>query len=223
MSPLNSCTKLEYLRLDLNEIQNIQVFDSFKNLKSLYLASNRIKDIFPLQSDILGNLESLSLQLNEIIDISSIGNLASRNKITYLNLAHNRIFELPNFEEYEALNSLYLDSNYIDNIENLSKLKTISTLQLDNNKIKNIEALESLNTLSIQNNRLKNFPNDFKNKNCTLDITDNFIQSKSSLKDFKNLKSDFQLFDIDVTPDNKTNPTKIFLIDSDKIKSDLSL
>lgn len=235
MSPLKNCPNLEILNLDLNEIREIKIPSSFTNLKDLSLANNKIKNVSPMQSEILTNLETLYLYNNEINDISCFEKLFNRNKILSINLAYNKIFEIPNFQDYTSLTQLILESNFINNIENLSKLQSIKYLILDNNKIKNIEPLKDLTTLkylylnyndistidsiesldlewlSLYQNRLTKFPKDFKNKNCELDIRYNFIKDKTSLKEFKNLKSDFKAFDVEVIPDSKVNPRLIIV------------
>jgi len=235
MYPLKDCTKLKYLCLDSNEIKNICIPDSFKDLEYLSLADNKINDISPLQSEVLANLSKIILWSNEITDISDLEKLINREKITILNLNFNAISEISNFNEYKSLLTLNLKGNYIDNIENLSNLSTLTYLDLSDNKIDNINTISNLaslktlyltknnisnidsiknldlGTLSLYQNRLNIFPEDFKNKNCSLDIRDNYIKNKSSLKDFKNLKSDFSLFNIDFIKDKEKNPETLII------------
>lgn len=233
MSPLSACPKLEILELSLNEIQNIQIPNTFENLKSLFLGANKIEDISPLQSKVLINLERLALFNNEIKDIALLENLVNKDKITFLNFSYNKICDIPKFDEYKSLNSLYLNSNFIRNLDSLSSLEWLQNLSLDYNKIKDISVLQKLSDLKILNlnynsistidsiknlnlsilnlyeNRLKSFPEDFGNKLCSIDVRENFISDKNCLKKFKNLSSDFPIFDVVAIPDNEDNITKL--------------
>lgn len=233
MSPLSNCSKLEYLNLNLNEIQNIQILNAFENLKYLSLVANKIEDISPLQSDILINLERLMLYDNEIRDITPLENLVNKDKIVFLNFSYNKICDIPKFDEYKSLKDLRLDSNFIRNLDNLANLNWLLSLSLEDNKISDISTLKELtdlkylyldynsistidsiknldlNNLTLFQNRLKNFPDDFSNKLCSIDVRENFISDKNCLKNFKNLKSDFPIFDIVAIPDKEDNFTKL--------------
>lgn len=233
IEPLINCPKLECLYLDFNELQNITILNSFDNLKNLSFAFNKIEDISPLESNILRNLKILLLSGNNIIQANTLENLENRSNLKYLDLSVNKISEIPNLEDYKSLTDLDLHTNYIVDISNLQKLESIEKLNLNDNKIENISSLETLKTLktlylsynrieninSIKNlelselllhkNRLKEFPNDFKNKKCLINISGNFIQDKISLKDLRSLFSDFPNFNIVAIPDKEYNPTKL--------------
>lgn len=111
-------------------------------------------------------LKQLSLQDNEIIDITPIKDMKTLER---LDLDNNKIENLPNLSKLQRLITLYLRDNKLSDISNLEELKNLEALHLRNNKISDISSLEKLPKLHRlyidKNENLKNYINNIKNLN----------------------------------------------------------
>ena len=111
-----------------------------------------LQDLTGLQS--AGNLTILSLNNNDISDISLLGALT---QLTTLSLDNNNLQDLTGLQFARNLTTLSLNNNDISDISLLGTLTQLTTLSLDNNKlsdiIPNIELLE-LKTLHLRGNLL---------------------------------------------------------------------
>ena len=91
------------------------------------------------------NLESLSLQVNTITDISPLANLTN---LQFLNLTVNTITDLSALASLAELTRLYLGKNNISDISPLANLTNLRELSLSENAITDISALASLTELT---------------------------------------------------------------------------
>ncbi|GKC42402.1 leucine-rich repeat-containing protein [Tanacetum coccineum] len=114
---LSTLTNLEHLALSQN---NFSVTTNNTNhyvnpgFRKLYLASCKLK-VFPNSFRAMKQLEELDLPSNEIHGPIPhwVGEIGGNNGLTYLNLSHNFITGLPQFQWY-GLRHLYLQSNLIE-------------------------------------------------------------------------------------------------------------
>ena len=111
-----------------------------------------LQDLTGLQS--AGNLTILSLNNNDISDISLLGALT---QLTTLSLDNNNLQDLTGLQFARNLTTLSLNNNDISDISLLGTLTQLTTLSLDNNKLSDIipiiELLE-LKTLHLRGNLL---------------------------------------------------------------------
>ena len=120
------------------EIANL---DAYKNLTTLWLENNLIKQISGLDS--LTNLRCLYLQNNSIEKIENLGAL---QELLILNLADNRITTVENLSELEKLEELVLSKNRLSHTQELIELQhspSIKSLDISNNSIEDTEYLFS--------------------------------------------------------------------------------
>ncbi|MEL5721249.1 MAG: C1 family peptidase, partial [Treponemataceae bacterium] len=87
------------------------------------------------------NLKTVSLQDNEISDISVLENM---NNLERIDLDNNKISKLCDFTKLSNLITLYLLDNPISDISNLSSLKNLEALHLRNTNINDISVLKEL-------------------------------------------------------------------------------
>src|SRR4028119_1878919 len=97
-------------------------------LTELFLYSNKISDLKPLQS--LTNLNRLSLHNNQISDLKPLQSLTNLN---WLTLGHNQISDLKPLQSLTNLTKLSLPNNQISDIKPLESLTSLSALELHNN------------------------------------------------------------------------------------------
>ena len=162
---------IEFVLGDFDNFHKIEELSSFKNMTSLILINESIKDI-----------------------TSIINNLPNKSNLKFLCLNENKITNLNGVEKLEGLEELQLNFNLIEKIENISELQKLKKFWICENKIQKIENLPlNINNFWIANNLIENIPEDF-DKYVDLEfinLAGNFI---SDLKDIfilekiKNLK-----------------------------------
>lgn len=158
-------SKIRELKLNWNQIREIENLKSLKNLRSLELKSNKISNIKGLEG--LNNLNQLNLSEN---NISEIKNLESLIKLEILDLSHNKIKEIKNLNHLIKVKILNLSHNPIKLIKNLKDLTKLEIFNLRDSNILKVENLESLTNLRL------------------LDLRDNKISEVSRLESLPNLK-----------------------------------
>ena len=161
-NPIKQLEKLENLYLMGCGIRNIEFLSSIKTIIKLNLSNNFISDLsFLLNKE---NISELDLSYNELIDISSIGEL---KKIKTLLLNNNFISDISGIMNLINLEYLDLNHNIIVDVSPLNNLKGLKNLSIEYNKIetlyplKNLLNLLSLNfvsSLSANNNPLQTPP-----------------------------------------------------------------
>ncbi len=126
----------------LNDLEGLQYF---RNLRTLYLFSDRggIDDIDVLSG--LANLTRLILWGAEINDVSALSGLKNLN---ILELYDNQISDISSLSGLTNLTKLYLSVNQISDISSLSGLTNLTTLYLPGNQISDISSLSGLTNLT---------------------------------------------------------------------------
>jgi internalin A len=159
-------------------------------LHSLILSNNQIEDISLIGT--LKNLESIYLSNNRITDASSLNGLP---KLSYLDLNNNRLSQSRTTAGFFApeLRFLYLKQNSISFIPDLSGLTNLKELDLSNNNINEIKGLENLVNLGVLNlsdNKIKKIENLQTLTALTdLRLSGNSIESITGLDALENLKT----------------------------------
>src|SRR5690625_846099 len=115
-----------------------------KSLTELVASSSGIEELTGLEH--ATNLEFLSLEFNNINDISALGSLT---ELIELYLTDNLISDISTLENLDNLEKLYLDFNNINDISALGNLTNLVELALYNNNISDITTLGSLTELEV--------------------------------------------------------------------------
>lgn len=157
-SPLSNLTKLKYLNISENKINNISVLKKLINLEYINVLWNPIADIsvvsnFKMLREFMGtnlpitdlsvfsmctNLEGIFLDFSKINDISAIKNLI---KLQRLELSDNEITDISLLSNLKNLSLLWLGNNKIEDISVLQGLENLGSIILNNNKISDIAPL----------------------------------------------------------------------------------
>ncbi|WP_144282986.1 leucine-rich repeat domain-containing protein [Chryseobacterium echinoideorum] len=174
---------LTHLKIDRNELSEINDISSFKALEFLDLSANNISDISPISK--LENLLNLYLDGNNISFIPKL----HLPKLSELWLYGNKINEIENISTLKNLIVLNLSNNFLRDLKPLFSFKKLSRLDLGNNKIENIDGLENLKNLrsvSIDKNSLSDISVFSKIAELdSLNISDNQIEDISPLQHIK--------------------------------------
>ncbi|GMF00012.1 unnamed protein product [[Candida] boidinii] len=179
---------IEEIDLYDNRINHISKHvDEFKNIKTLDLSFNKIKNIKNIEN--LTELENLYFVQNKISEIKNIENL---QKLINLELGGNKIEIISEVMlKMKNLEQLWLGKNKILEFQNLNNLSNLKILSIQSNKIKNLENLEglvNLEELYVSHNKIEKLSGLDNLKNLTvLDVTGNFIEKLENLKHLKNL------------------------------------
>ena len=183
--------KIKTLNLENNLIEKINKdFSNFKNLKILNLNGNKINIInnLPISITVLSidsnniskfplhlnkNIQSISLENNEIEFIPNINKYKFLNNLNLKNNKINKIIKIPT-----SIQTLDLTNNNLNKFFLKSTYINLQILILKNNKINNINKIISSNLicLDISKNKLKKMPNFSSIYNLKiLDISSNLI------------------------------------------------
>ena len=187
---------------DLNE--GVVLMNKLGNVKELNFNDNLIHELPSRFLENLNSLTLLSLDNNELSDISSISKLPdlnilylSNNKLSDINslakfknieiliLSNNMLSDISPLLELTSLNTIFLDNNEVSDLSPLRRLPRLSRLNLDNNKLSDISTLpdiSSLTELSLSNNELSDISTLPRLPSLTiLDISSNPLNDLSPL------------------------------------------
>ena len=135
----------------------LQIFDPTPSdmlaLSALHGVNRGITSLDGLEH--AANLQTLSLRLNRVTDVSAISSLT---KLTWLDLSKNNIRDLTPLANLINLEELNLHANWFSDIDPLGDLTNLRWLVLRLNSITNISGLSNLSnleTLAINSNRVK--------------------------------------------------------------------
>jgi Leucine-rich repeat (LRR) protein len=156
---LDSFSSLTHLRLEHNQISNIDGLKQCTNLMILNLGHNRLSTC-PVGKvlELMPNLESLSLEANGISSIAQL-QLCSP-KLKFLNLKGNEILKVDGLEKVPMLREVLLEKNKLRAIEreSFAFVPNLRELYLEENAIKSIDGIAVLGQLlklSLASNRLQ--------------------------------------------------------------------
>ncbi|SBS89454.1 leucine-rich repeat protein (LRR5), partial [Plasmodium malariae] len=148
--------EIEILEVCMEKSINLNIFESFVNIKELYLVKNNITDITPLFK--CTKLTVLFLQINKIRSILGIEKLRRLEKLSLFN---NELTEqFIKIDENKNLEYIDLSDNNIENIDFFLNTKSFTHINLANNNIKSIHSLKNnfnLHYLNISGNKFEKF------------------------------------------------------------------
>ena len=128
--------EIEFVLGDFKEFHKIEELNTFKNMTSLTLINESIKDISIIISNLQNPLSIIYLCLNQNL-INSLDNIDKLQNLQELQINFNFIDKIPkNIFKLKKLKKFWACENNISLIENLSN--NIESLWLANNYIENI-------------------------------------------------------------------------------------
>ena len=184
---LSKMINLKTLNLTYNKITNITVFNTLKNLKTLYLGGDNNKVNLKEIEDIISNLQYLRVSNDSLKTITN----CDINKITILNLVGTDFTELPDLSKFTKLTKLNLSGNSkIEDFSIISKITSLENLNLSNVKLQgrmiDFSKLTNLTNLDLSNNTLwsedlENLKALKNNTNLTINLSNNSIIDATAL------------------------------------------
>lgn len=183
ITPLATLHRLEYLYLQTNQIQEIDVVSYMLDLIELDLGDNQITDLSPLVWLQGKNLTTLRLGDNNISEISALRFITS---LEILELQNNRITEIEPLHQLTSLKELNLSDNQISDItpivSDISFIETLEVLNLSNNQLTDeidltwLEKNGHLRELYLAGNQIRELSDLYWSKNLEiLDLSENQI------------------------------------------------
>ena len=159
LRPLKNLANLSTLILEQNHITNLEALADLNQLKNLNLNQNQIHDPLPGKESTLSKITSLELLLlskNPISDLDVLSNLVNLRELDVSYCQLSDIDPLRNLTNLVMLNFSYnqvRDLHAMSNLNNLEYLDGTAN-QIDN--LKAIETIEKLITISFANNHIRN-------------------------------------------------------------------
>lgn len=148
LSDFGRLFKPRILRLNLNELTDLNGIEAFENLTELFIARNKIVSLDGLLS--APSLEKIEAQGNQLNEMDALVSMTSLREI---NLSSNSISEV-NLTQMKELSSLILSRNPITSLQGLEKHgPTLETLKLSHMTIPPIDfgQLKALKDLDLSN------------------------------------------------------------------------
>jgi Leucine-rich repeat (LRR) protein len=161
---LQNCPGLQYLDLSFNNLSNnltnnIVAFTNWPNLVQLRLVYNHLSSLPVGIFNLLANLQSLSLDNNQISSLNQLG-LHHCHKLSHFSAANNRLSDLSAADlPQNCLNSIDLSHNSLSSAQFLADFPNIQVILLNQNRIlahslPNISHLGALEELQLNSNGL---------------------------------------------------------------------
>ncbi|XP_016918416.2 leucine-rich repeat-containing G-protein coupled receptor 4-like [Apis cerana] len=199
---------LKNIHLENNMIQEL-IADDFRNVESLYLDKNPLRNLWFNAKYTNLKILSLSNSLHNIditeINIPSLKTLdLSQNQISFIHeqmfknipfledliLSENKLLKFPNLFYLSNLKTLSLAYNLISEIKNINQLNSLKILNLQGNQINNIDKmaflmLTELEFLDLSENKLQLLPLDWHDnlsKLKYLNLESNFFVNIQDMK-----------------------------------------
>ena len=180
ISALSKATKLTYLNLDHNSVQDIEPLGALSALQTLSLRYNAMTNLEALAR--LASLQSLDIAYNSVV---STAPLAGCNNLRVLDISGNSLRTLDGIEQLTGLTSLIASSNNLVEVEPIASCTSLTYLDISANSVLDISsftALTKLETFLFSKNEISSLP--AWNKDLPLVRIDG---SYNNLKDLKSL------------------------------------
>lgn len=162
ISPLSGLTKLEKADLSGNSLESIVPLSEAENLTKLNVSRNALKDLTGIEKNLhlavlnaddnrIENLDSLtnatiledvSLQNNEITDITVLGK--SISSLSRLNLSGNQVTDLSALSNSPVLKELNISGNKVQTLDFLAGCTALESLYASHNTVSSMNTLSSL-------------------------------------------------------------------------------
>lgn len=137
LEDISKNNNLTDLRLNNNNISNIDKIVNLKSLTSLVIVNNlNVEDYSKINE--LHLLQSLVLSNDNLSNINFFNNLTN---LTYADFSENNISDITALKNSKKLATLYLQNNDISDITVLESLKYLETVKLNNNKIEDFSVI----------------------------------------------------------------------------------
>ncbi len=191
------------------KIHDLSGLSTFKNIKSLSLANNDIRDVSELAD--LDLLETLNLSGNPIITgLSKIGQKKHLDTLGLDSDGSHRLSDISVLSNFPNLTTLTLKDQKIANVAPLSSLTKLQTLYLTKNEITDVSPLKSLTNLT------------------KLDVSENHIKDILPVTGIVGLQEDSTVHDklvatdqtITLTPRHQYNKDEDWVVDGIKLSSE---
>jgi Leucine-rich repeat (LRR) protein len=158
LSPLSELTKLNFLCIELGQVEKLSPLKHLVNLEELKLNSCHVEDLEDLKY--LTKLTRLTLEGNQI---SNIDPLSELNSLEKLNLTENEISDLSPLQYLSNLKILKIGNNQIQNVDRLKSLKELYFLDIDKNEVLDLDTIANSTNLSIKVSEEKAIDANFEN------------------------------------------------------------
>jgi len=169
---------VEFVLGDFDNFHKIEDLNTFKNMTSLTLINESIKDITSL-----------------------VNNITNKSYLKYLCLNENKIKDLKGIEKLTELEELQVNFNQIEKIDYISELNKLKKFWICENKIQVIENLpNNINNFWIANNLIEKIPENF-DKYLDLEflnIAGNYISDLKDIFILEKIKSLKKLYLSDI-------------------------
>ncbi|MCK9612579.1 MAG: DUF4173 domain-containing protein [Bacteroidales bacterium] len=192
----------------LDDISLIEKFKEFKNLKTIDISGNNLKNLYLLTDvknpafslffgwaeeknaqPIFASLVKLTAASNAIRNLEA---LAYYPQLKYLDLSHNSLNSTETLKMLTELETLNLSNTSFVNFDDISKLSKLKTLNISSNMIPDISAmtLPAIEELDLSKNQLVNIERLTQMKNLKkLNLSQNLIYDISPILYLKKLET----------------------------------
>lgn len=185
---------------------------SLKNIKDIRINSVELKNLNSFK-DL--DLETLSLQENDINDIIAINDINISDR---LDLDNNNISDISSLSHLNELVTLYLLGNPIEDISALPNLRKLEALHLRGTKVKDISPLKNLSNLHrLYIDKCEDLKSDYMSVVKELSGINTLYLPKINLGDFEWLKK----FAIRGAVDAKYGEDKVRIFNFDELQIEL--
>jgi len=141
---LEKLALLEELRIDHNQLTDLQGLDKLTKLKKLELNHNQLTDMKELEK--LTQLERLNVSNNRLTDVKG---LEKRTELTFLNIGNNNLTDVKGIETLTQLTTLSLSDNNLTSAKSLERHTKLTILFLNNNELTGVQGLGKLTQLEM--------------------------------------------------------------------------
>lgn len=171
IEPLNDANASLWLKAILSlRSRDKTFFNSYFNLKELYLNKNKLADVNVRMNT---KLEKLDLSNNQITYVD----LGNGSLLKFLRLSHNKLTSV-DVKKCISLETMFLNDNDLTFVD--VRMNTLlKLLRLDNNKLTSVDVSmnTALNNLHIEKNKLKSFNVSMNTMLIELHLNDNELKS----------------------------------------------
>ena len=147
---------LESLTIKNGNFTTLESIGQLSKLHTLYISDSVVSS---QDQRVIAGLPSLTCLTLRNCQLSTIANLKSATRLSYLDLGNNTIRDLSSLSAMKGLTKLYLDHNAVISLEVISHLTMLEVLDVSFNSLattSHLSTLTSLTNLNISNNGLMN-------------------------------------------------------------------